>query len=615
MQAPEKEPSASLLRWNNIRCIPCFHNRIQFARQVRLAFNEEKPDVVALELPDMYYSDLVQGIERLPRLSLLCLQQADKQLTYLPVFPSDAMIEGLRLAREHNIPAAMIDMAVENYNLQQEVFAAPDDEAIEIVGLEAFYKVVAEHLRPAPGNAEKDSLRERHMAARLQALSENYERVLLVCGMGHWASIRAHLVAGTGKLSLHHTDQVDAPFLAKVGPKAREALLDEIPYLVFHYELGRRFNTGYARESLLRKLAQAARQVESLKAFEFSPREIRNFLQYAYKLSATDKRVSPDLYNLILAAKQTLGDDYGLELLELARDYPYTDDADLPEIEFDPHDKRFALDGRHIELRRRLPTALPQFERAWRELIQPKKRDKLPEGYQPLWFYFGFFSHIPEDIVLEGFIDRLGEKLADEPRFQREYTHEFNGSLLDGLDMRETLRNRHLNKLYVKEFRRETLAIGTWILIFDEDLSQQEYPWVLSLSAEHHNESDIAFYASNPLLHPVSQEIVQARYGALMAFKPALPDHQKLEIDALDVDGDLRKEHLIRQAIYLSPRPDILYFARQKPEAYLFELAKKHDKNLYHLPLERISQRLLKRIQTFHLLSRKETRHDAEDYI
>lgn len=605
----------AVLHWKNIQCIPCFHNRIQFARQVRQAFNQLQPDVVALELPDLYYSDLMQGIERLPRLSLLCLQQGEQALNYLPVFPSDAMIEGLRLAKEYKIPAALIDLAVAQYNLQQESFTAPDDEAITGVGLAAFYQTVAPHLRPAPGNAAKDQQREQHMAARLEALSKKYKRILLVCGMGHWAGIRAHLEAGTGTLHPHHTEKVEAPFLAKVGPKAREALLDEIPYLVYQYELGRRFQVPYQREKCLRQLAQLARQAEALKEQAFSPREVRNFLQYAYKLAVTDKRVSPDLYNLILAAKQTLGDDYALELLELARRYFYTDDADLPEIEFDPHDKRFALDGRRIELRRQLPVPLPQAERAWRELLTPKKRDELPDGYQPLWFYFGFFSHIPEDVILEGFIDRLGEKLADDPQFQREYTHEFNGSLLDGLDMRETLRHRHLGKMYVKELRREPLAIGTWILIFDEDLGAEKYPWVLSLSAEHHNESDIAFYASNPLLHPVSQDIIQARYGALMAFKPALPANQKLEIEALDVDEELRKEHLIRQAIYHSPRPDILYFAQERPEAYLFELAKKHKKNLYHLLLARVSQRLLKRIQKFHLLSRKDVRKDADDYI
>ena len=94
------------LRYKNIHCIPAFHNRIQFARQVREAFGELTPDVVALELPDIYYSDLLQGIARLPRLSLLCLRQPDQRLTYLPVFPSDPMIEGLRLARENQIPAA-----------------------------------------------------------------------------------------------------------------------------------------------------------------------------------------------------------------------------------------------------------------------------------------------------------------------------------------------------------------------------------------------------------------------------------------------------------------------------------------------------------------------------
>ncbi len=603
------------LRYKNIHCIPAFHNRIQFARQVREAFGELTPDVVALELPDIYYSDLLQGIARLPRLSLLCLRQPDQRLTYLPVFPSDPMIEGLRLARENQIPAALIDLAVENYNLQEEAFAIPDDEAIESVGLAAFYETVHPHLKPAPGNAKKDDRRERHMAARLKELSARYERVLFVCGMGHWESIKSHLEAGSEQIFEHETEHVDAPFLAKVGPKAREALLEEIPYFVFHYELGRRFNTGYHRDTLLRQLAQSARNAESLKEADFSPREVRNFLQYAYKLSVTDKRVSPDLFNLVLAAKQTLGDDYALELLDLARAYHYEDEDDLPEIEFDPHDKRFALDGRVIELMRRLPVPMLQGQRDWQQLIVRKKKEDLPDGYQPLWFYFGFFSHIPEDIVLENFIDRLGDKLADDPHFQKVYTHEFTGSLLDGLDMRETLRNRHLNKLYVKEFKKEQLAIGCWILMFDEDLAQEKYPWALSLSAEHHNESDIAFYASNPLMHPVSHEIIQAKYGALMAFKPALPPEHKLDIDDLDVDEDLRKEHMIRQAIYLSPRPDILYFARQKPEAYLFELAHKYDKRLYHLPLSSVSRRVLQRIQKFHLLARKEVRRDADDFI
>ena len=138
---------------------------------------------------------------------------------------------------------------------------------------------------------------------------------------------------------------------------------------------------------------------------------------------------------------------------------------------------------------------------------------------------------------------------------------------------------------------------------------------MLSLSAEHHNESDIAFYASNPAMHPVTRDIIRAQYGAMLAIKPALPLEQKIDSSDLDIDEDLRKEQLIRLAIQLSPKTGILYFAEQAPETYFFELAKQYGKRLFHLPLSRVSQRKLKRIQQFHLLSRRDVRTIAEDYI
>jgi hypothetical protein len=232
-----------------------------------------------------------------------------------------------------------------------------------------------------------------------------------------------------------------------------------------------------------------------------------------------------------------------------------------------------------------------------------------------LWFFFGFFSHVPEDLVLEGFIDRLEDKLASEPAAQQVRLHEFNGSLMDGIDMRETIRHAPQGKIFVRENKSALQPIGAWILIFDEDLSFARYPWMMSLSAEHHNESDIAFYASNPAMHPVTREIIRAEYGALLALKPALPPEQKLDWADLDIDEDLRKEHLIRLAIRYSPRPGILYFASVPPEAYYFEQARAQGKRLYHLPLTRVSQRHLKRIQRFHLLSRREVRKIADDYI
>jgi len=606
----------SLLRFGAITCVPSFHNRVQFAREVRRVFAELKPDIVAIELPDIYYSDLLQGIERLPRLSLLCLQQQSQRFAYLPIFPSDSMIEGLRLARDNQLPTALVDLAIQDYQTPVSPIPVPDDEAIQSLGLERFYATVLPHL-PRIESGSPHLRREAHMAARLQDLNQRFKRILFICGMTHWQAIRKHLADGSGKLAEHELESVKAPFLAKLGPKARPVLLEEMPFLVLRYELARRFGLDYQRDQLLRTLVQDARNAPALKDEGYSPRELRNLLQYAYKLAVTDKRLSPDLYNLLLASKQTLGDDYAIEVMDRALAYPYEDLDDLPEIEFDPARDGFWMAGRKIELQRRLPLPVdPDSPRKWQELkITRKKREELPQNYAAMWFFFGFYSHIPEDLILEGFIDRLGDKLASEASFRETRLHVFNGSLMDGIDMRETIRNHHLGQIYVREEIRKNAAIGAWILIFDEDLSQSAYPWVMSLSAEHHNESDIAFYASNPALHPVTRDIIRGQYGALLAFKPPLPEREKLDAEDLAVDEELRKEQLLRLAIYRSPRPGILYFAREQPDPYYYTLASSQGKQLYHLPLARVSQRQLKRIQRFHLLSRRDVRKSADDYI
>lgn len=606
----------SELRFRNITCIPCFHNRLQFAREVRRVFQEFLPDVVAVELPDIYTSDLLSAVDRLPRLSLLCIHQAQGSYHYIPVFPHDALIEGIRLARENHLPLALIDLAIKNYAPDPHPFAPPDDEAIPHLGLEVYYQQVLPWL-PATQAGTPDRQREEHMAARLHHLSNQYERVLFVCGMIHWEPIKALLAAQKYKAHAHQLEGVNAPFLAKVAPNATQVLLEEIPWLVWHYELSRRFGLEYQRTTLIHQLLLEAREAPALAQEGFSLRDVQNVVRYATKLALTDKRLSPDLYHLILACKQTLGDDYALEVLERALAYPYEDPDPLPEIQFDTADSSFSMGGRQITLQRRLSSPLTQSSgKDWRALrIVRKRQEALPPGYMPLWFFFGFYSHIPEDLILEGFIERLGDKLASQAQAQEIRIQEFQGSLLDGIDMRETIRHRPLGKIFVREERSRLVPIGAWILIFDENLSEQNYPWMMSLSAEHHNESDIAFYASHPALHPVSYDIIRGHYGALLALKPALPENQKLSWEALDVDEDQRKAQLIHLAIAHSSRPGILYLAAQPPAPHFFKRAAEQGKTIYYLPVTQVSQRHLKRIQRFHLLSRREVRKIADDFI
>lgn len=601
-----------LINYKNIYFVPSFHNKLQFCLETRKIFNEIKPDIVAVEFPDIYYSEIIQAVSRLPKLTMLCINYSADEYEYIPIFPSDSMIEGIRLAKDNNIPIAMIDLSMENYRITDD-FSPPDDYAINSIGLKKFYEINKPYLNKQSSIYE--SKRESNMAFHLNRLSKLYNKVLFIGGMSHWDNIKEFIEDKTFMFHHHENENTETPFLAKPSEKSLAYLMSEIPYLVFHYEISRRFNLPFDKWKIILKMISEAKQSPVLEEENYTTREINNLIQYSLKLSNIDNEIIPDLYNLLLSAKQTIGDDYAMELLDIAKKYPFVEEENLPIIDIDKNS--FLLSGRKIMLKRKLPNFSldPSSNNQWEKLqIVRKKKDDLPDDYLSEWFFFGFYSHIPEDIILEGFIDRLENKalneLIKEPKIQ-----EFSGSLLDGLDLRETIRDYTNKKIYVKEYKKENLDVGSWLIIFDNDLTYEKYPWSMTLSAEHNNESDIAFYATNPLLHPVGKQIIKAEYGALLAFKPPLPDNKKVYMEELEVIDDLRIYQLTMLAIELSEGKDIIYVSSKEIDPYFIKMASIKGKRLIHIPLTRFSNRNLKKLKRFHLLKSKNTRRIADDYI
>ena len=56
-----------------------------------------------------------------------------------------------------------------------------------------------------------------------------------------------------------------------------------------------------------------------------TPQLLSIYFRYVRNLSLIDRRLTPDLYTLVVAAQQTAGDDFALALAETAREYPYLD--------------------------------------------------------------------------------------------------------------------------------------------------------------------------------------------------------------------------------------------------------------------------------------------------
>ena len=100
----DREPSAApTLTRGNITYFPVVPGRIEFAARVRRFLLEQRPGVIAVELPSSLESIYAKAIERMPQMSVILMNEdsdEDERPIYITVEPGDPLIEALRTARE-----------------------------------------------------------------------------------------------------------------------------------------------------------------------------------------------------------------------------------------------------------------------------------------------------------------------------------------------------------------------------------------------------------------------------------------------------------------------------------------------------------------------------------
>src|SRR5690606_17607865 len=102
-------------------------------------------------------------------------------------------------------------------------------------------------------------------------------------------------------------------------------------------------------------------------------------------------------------------------------------------------------------------------------------------------------------------------------------TEKFTTSLMDGIDIRETLRRWYDGGLYVRVLPPKRGELDCVLMLFDTDSSHDEYPWKSTWYAEHEEESTLAFYATDYRRNQVGPGICQANYGGAMFLYPPRP--------------------------------------------------------------------------------------------
>ncbi len=608
------------LQKDNIFAIPIVHYNMEMAAQVYLAFEQLKPDCVAVELAETMQLQLLHAAARLPDISLVVTNDSKQDPIYYLCEPCDAAFEGLRCALEHQIPAFCIDLDVDFYpDVKEQV---PDPYSIQRIGLKQYYEIYLKVRQSQnPVSSPIDANREMHMARRLKELSFSYDRVLFIGGMSHIQNI-FKLIDRTHFPIIQHTHR-DAIELCTLREESCRDVMAESGWISTHYEeLRKEYQASPQEASLLsfppdrqkliyRLFKTAAEAYMKETGNAFPGYHLRNIMKFVRNYALIQGRLMPDLFQILNAAKGCVDHNYAYYTWELATSYPYRRNIDsLPELNLSIEE----IWGRSKIIRFHLKQKSRKNSFSERRRKDKSKIHFFPPGP------FSICSYPPEDISVERFGDFLKKKGTQIMSEEASRTIPFSASLEDGIDTKETIRHWHDKKLYVKASGKPPGGVGSIVVIFDDDMPEEDkmftekYSWHTTWLGEHTQESDMAFYATPMTENIVGPGISRCEYGGFMM---SSPPRRMLDVwsDPDYTECRSKSEVLLMAAIDYSVKPIIVYVAAKPPRSQLKSFAKRFGKKVVYIPIGQLSPITLNKLRAFHVLDGYHQREIAGDYI
>jgi hypothetical protein len=550
--------------------------------------------------------------------------------------------------------------------VEQHLDPVPDPYAIWSLGGVRYLELMRGRFRNSTAG-ETDSRRESGMAFYLEEARKELGsgEILAVVGVAHAEGVaqalkrpQAHPFARVQRsnIEVRHIDPKsltgllsDAPLAHAVWERLRDGDLPEAPDLgealsrkvsvvryglrVIHGDKGEsertrkervvevachravrdlagceRFPDRFALGGVVWKVAAGSYREQT--GEESAPWQRRMFFEYARRCARIQGQLVPGLYEWVVAARGVGDDNLAWEVFDAAQAYPWQEEAaEIPTVSLDGSE--LDLGTRKLRFRRRFlrtksrPISVPVRQR-------PQPDD--PEDWLSAFDSTGLCSYPPEDLVIEDYGRFLQHRAVSILAAERKRSEPFSTSLLDGVDIRETLRNVHESRIYVEEKGQAPGEAGSVVVIFDRDPDQNRYPFSMTWLGEHDQESDMAFYATSPAEQVVGPGIMRATYGGFML---TLPRGRLYDVWN---DRDYRfaqdkAEVLVMAAIDYSLEKIVVHVAADPPVDRMRRYAAVQGKQITHIPLAALSPVTLKKIRVMHILAGKDKRDLAGDYI
>ena len=600
------DDAASLTR-GNFTYFPVVPGRVEFSTELRRLILRERPRIIAVELPGSLEDTYLQALARLPEMSVIVFADPtdDERGVYVPVEPCDPFTEAVRTGLEIDSEIVFIEPDVTDRPHLPDSY--PDPYSIAYIGLEKY--IEAYRVYPQPRNEEVTE-HAAAMAWKLQGADPS-ARVLVV-------------------LSLNLLDPVlDAMEVPQDAPRRREPIdvrllnphpdcLAEItmeyPYLQEDYERLRRDvpEKGFLERPRVQfeLLRDAEKEYTKNTGDKIEHWQRRLLARYTRNLASISGDLVAGLFDITVAARSIVDDNYAWEVWQMGNRYsaqkPVSDLLETVNLS----GEAVWLNTKRIRLRRRLPR--PKQRLTPRGLKQ-RKKEKFAGEWAQQTDGTAICSYPPEDLVIEGYGRFLKKKAKMVVSEERVRTEPFTTSILDGIDLRETIRNWHQNKIYVRQLDKLAGDVGAVVVIFDEDRDDR-YTYLTTWLGENQNESDMAFYSTYPFDHIVGPGIGRAEYGG---FLMTLPPRRMYDVWS-DPDYDIalnKPERLLLAALDYSIERHVVYVAAKPPRSIFKSIAAHLNRNILYIPIGALSPTKLKKIRVVHVLDGYERRTAAKDFI
>ena len=633
----ETDPGS--LRRGRIRYFPVVPGRLEFAALLREELLREKPAVVAVELPVTLEEVYERAISRLPEISVITYEdEGQDRAVYLPVEVTDPFTEALRTAGEIGAKTVFLDPDIGERPHVEDHY--PHPYAVERLGLEKY--VEAYRVTPQPRSQDL-AVHAEGLAWKLQAVYPEATVVVVVS-----LNLLDPLLAAMERPQTQPMRKAKRRNVQVLNlhPECLAEVLTEMPFLQAVYEVRRtgevpaavpevetRQVHGFSvvappsedpkvaavtrasqepldRQQLhFRLFSETERQYRKRTGEKVAHWQRRLWSRYTRNLALVSRELLAGLYELAVAGRSIVDDNFGWEMWEMAGAYPAQKiETDLMTVRVSG--EQMWLNTRLIRLRRRGPRTKGR----GRPLgLKGRKKERFPGEWQKKWTGQGICSYPPEDLVIENygvFLKKKGKNILSE---ERSHSEPFTTSLLDGIDLRETLRNWHQKKIYVHQNQRVSGDVGAVVIIFDEDRDNR-YPYCLTWLGEHQNESDMAFYATDPFDNIVGPGIGRAEYGGLLL---SLPSQRMMDVWT-DFDysfAESKPEKLLLAALDYTLERLVVYVASKPPRSTFQSIAGRLGRKIVYIPIGQLSPVALKKLRVMHVLDGHDKRAEAKDYV